>query len=135
MRKPRRNLSLVNDQSEAAEVRAQQSVDPTPAGAPAAKTTPAAPADDSPAVNSGPRHATLYYSLARLALLLVVAGLLYLVGARGFLLLVLAFLISGLLSFVVLAPLRDAMSARLARRLTRINNRIEESKTAEDELL
>lgn len=67
--------------------------------------------------------------------MIVVAGLLYLVGARGFLLLVLAFLISGLLSFVVLAPLRDAMSARLARRLTRINDRIEESKTSEDELL
>ena len=65
----------------------------------------------------------------------VVAGILYLVGARGFLLLLLAFLISGLISFVVLAKWREALSARLAERFTKINDKIEKSKTAEDDLL
>ena len=95
---------------------------------PAAETAPTAP-------HGAPRHAGLWYTAARVVLLAVVAGILYLVGARGFLLLVLAFLISGLISFVVLAKWREALSARIADRFTKINKKIETSKTAEDDLL
>ena len=45
-------------------------------------------------------RALLVYTGLRLLLLLAVGGLLYLTGARGFLLILLAFLVSGALSLV-----------------------------------
>ena len=56
------------------------------------------------------------YSLARLVLLFASAGVLYVTGARGLLLWVLAFVISGLLSLVFLRGLRGRMSESLAAR-------------------
>ena len=47
-------------------------------------------------------RATLAYTSARIVLLVVSAVLLYLVGARGLLLLALAFVVSGIASFVLL---------------------------------
>ncbi len=128
MRKRRRTLVVVTDDKSAAPATEPVGFDPS-------GETTTAEHDPASTVVSGPRHAGLLYTGARLVLLAVVAGILYLVGARGFLLLVLAFLISGLISFVVLAKWREALSARVAERFTKINNRIEKSKTAEDDLL
>jgi hypothetical protein len=58
----------------------------------------------------------LSYTVQRLLILFAVAGVLILLGARGLLLWALAFLISGVISLVVLRRQRDAISARLANR-------------------
>ncbi len=60
---------------------------------------------------------TLAYSSARIMLLVVSALLLYLAGARGLLLLVLACAVSGIASFVLLSRQRDVMSGALMARL------------------
>jgi uncharacterized protein (DUF58 family) len=83
---------------------------------------------------------TLAYTSARIVLLVVSVVLLYLAGARGLLLLALAFVVSGILSFVLLSKQRDVMSSAL---MTRIRNgrqraggfraRLEEGARAEDE--
>ncbi len=86
------------------------------------------------ALAAGPAHPVMLYTLARVALLAVTAGLLYLLGARSWLLLVLALLVSGLLSFIFLGKLRDAMSVRMDRRLTAARARREAAARAEDDL-
>jgi uncharacterized protein (DUF58 family) len=85
-------------------------------------------------------RATLAYTSARILLLVISVILLYLVGARGLLLLALAFVVSGIVSFVLLSKQRDVMSSAL---MTRIKNgrqravgfraRIEEGTRAEDD--
>ena len=62
-------------------------------------------------------RATLAYTSARIVLLVVSAVLLYLAGARGLLLLALAFVVSGIASFVLLSRQRDIMSGALLARL------------------
>jgi hypothetical protein len=90
----------------------------------------------------------LTYTSARLLLLVAAMGLLYLSGARGILLLALAFTVSALASYVLLSRQRDVMSAALARRLGRtgkagqakprrrrlaeLRSRLEEGARAED---
>ena len=74
----------------------------------------------------------LRYSLLRLLLFLVTAGVLWLLGMRGFVLLLVAILVSGFVSIVALRRPRDAASGALDRRLRRINERIESSAAAED---
>jgi hypothetical protein len=83
---------------------------------------------------------TLAYTSARILLLVVAVILLYLVGARGLLLLALAFLVSGIASFVLLSKQRDVMSSALVvrirngrQRVARFRARIEEGARAEDE--
>ena len=81
---------------------------------------------------------TLAYTSARIVLLLVSLVLLYLAGARGLLLLALAFLVSGIASFVLLSRQRDIMSGALMarlknRRATGFRARLEEGARAEDE--
>ena len=83
---------------------------------------------------------TLAYSSARILLLVVSIILLYLIGARGLLLLVLACLVSGIASFVLLSRQRDKMSGQLMNRLknskqrgTGFRARLEEGARAEDE--
>jgi TctA family transporter len=85
-------------------------------------------------------RATLAYSSARILLLVVALVLLYLAGARGLLLLALAFVVSGILSFVLLSRQRDVMSGALMARLRRgreraagFRARLEEGSRAEDE--
>ena len=83
-------------------------------------------------------RATLTYTSARIVLLVVSALLLYLAGARGLLLLVLAFLVSGIASFVLLSRQRDVMSGALLARLKNgraggIRARLEEGARTEDE--
>jgi hypothetical protein len=83
-------------------------------------------------------RATFAYATARILLLVVSVILLYLIGARGLLLLALAFVISGIASFVLLSKQRDrisgALSARLGRGpLAQFRARIEEGARAEDD--
>jgi len=85
-------------------------------------------------------RATLAYSSARILLLVVSIILLYLIGARGLLLLVLACLVSGIASFVLLSRQRDKMSGALMTRLKNSKQRaggfrarLEEGARAEDD--
>jgi hypothetical protein len=63
----------------------------------------------------GAARALLSYNVARLALLLAVLGVLYAVGLRGFPWLLAALLVSGLLSWFLLRPLRLAMGEGVER--------------------
>ena len=83
---------------------------------------------------------TLAYTTARILLFVVSTVLLYLIGARGLLLLALALLVSGIASFVLLSKQRDVMSSALTQRLARgraraadFRGRLEEGARAEDE--
>ncbi len=83
---------------------------------------------------------TLAYTSARILLLVVAMILLYLAGARGILLLALAFAVSGIASFVLLSRQRDVMSGALTARLkngrtrtTGLRARLEEGARAEDD--
>jgi Mn2+/Fe2+ NRAMP family transporter len=85
-------------------------------------------------------RATLAYTTARILLFVASVILLYLVGARGLLLLALACLVSGIASFVVLSRQRDRMSGALMgrikngpRRLAGFRARLEEGARAEDD--
>jgi uncharacterized membrane protein HdeD (DUF308 family) len=80
------------------------------------------------------------YTSARILLLVVAVVLLYLTGARGLLLLALAFLVSGIASFVLLSRQRDlisrAWSARIGSgrgRMAEFRARIDEGARAEDD--
>ena len=83
---------------------------------------------------------TLAYTSARILLLVISMILLYLAGARGLLLLALAFVVSGIASFVLLSRQRDIMSGALLARIKRgraraagFRTRLEEGTRAEDE--
>ena len=83
-------------------------------------------------------RATLAYTSARIVLLLVSVFLLYLAGARGLLLLALAFVVSGTASFVLLSRQRDIMSGALLARLRNrraagFRARLDEGARAEDD--
>ena len=85
-------------------------------------------------------RATLAYTSARILLLVVSMILLYLVGARGLLLLALAFVMSGIASFVLLSRQRDTMSGALTGRLrsrrqrvASVRARLDEGARAEDD--
>jgi len=84
-------------------------------------------------------RATIAYTSARILLLMVSMILLYLAGARGLLLLALAFVVSGIASFVLLSRQRDIMSGALMARIrngrnraVRFRARLEEGARAED---
>jgi cell division protein FtsW (lipid II flippase) len=78
-------------------------------------------------------RATLAYSAARVLLFAVMLGLLYLAGARGLLLVGLALVVSGIVSFVVLSPQRDAMSGAITSKISHFRQRLDEGTRAEDE--
>ncbi|MBN6055790.1 DUF4229 domain-containing protein [Nonomuraea sp. RK-328] len=62
----------------------------------------------------------LVYTLLRIVLFLVTAGLLYLLGLQNlFWLIVGSFLVSGVVSYVLLSKWRDAISARLTNKIDR----------------
>lgn len=77
-------------------------------------------------------RATLAYTTARILLFVAATGLLYLVGARGLLLLGLALLISGAASYVLLTRQREAMAGNLTKRLRTFRDRLDEGSRAED---
>jgi sensor domain CHASE-containing protein len=74
----------------------------------------------------------LIYSLSRLALFAATAGVLFLVGFRGFLVLALAILISGVISLVLLSRQRDAVSSAVTERASRIQRGLAEGAARED---
>lgn len=78
-------------------------------------------------------RSTLAYTAARILLFVISLILLYLVGAHGLLLIGLALVISGIVSFVVLSPQRDAMSSALATRIGSFRHRLDEGTRAEDD--
>ena len=81
----------------------------------------------------------LAYTSARIVLLVISVVLLYLAGARGILLLALAFVISALASYVLLSRQRETLAGALNRRLSRVTAkatefraRLEDGAAAED---
>jgi len=83
---------------------------------------------------------TLVYTISRILMLVTSLIVLYLIGARGLLLIALACLVSGIASFVLLSKQRDVMSGALMarirngqRRTTGFRARLEEGARAEDD--
>jgi len=76
---------------------------------------------------------TLAYTSARILLFIAALVLLYLAGARGALLLALAIVVSGVVSFIVLSRQRDQMSGALVSRLRNWRSRLDEGARAEDD--
>jgi hypothetical protein len=81
----------------------------------------------------------LAYTSARILILVAAMGLLYLAGAKGWTLLVLAIVVSALASYILLSRQRDVMSTALSRRLTKagakaaeFRARLDEGASAED---
>lgn len=74
----------------------------------------------------------LRYSVARLVLFLAALGLLYLTGLRGLPVVVLALVVSGIASFWLLSAQRDAMSATLHQRVSRVRKDLDDGTAAED---
>jgi hypothetical protein len=62
-------------------------------------------------------RATVSYTLLRLLMFFAVLVLVYFAGARGLLLVAIAVVISGVLSYLLLSRQRDAMSGALSTRL------------------
>ncbi|MGH3301381.1 MAG: DUF4229 domain-containing protein [Streptosporangiaceae bacterium] len=77
-------------------------------------------------------RATLSYTLLRVLLFFATALVLALFGVHGLTLLVLALIISSILSVPVLSKLRDRMSASLTRRVDGFHARLDEGTRAED---
>jgi NADH:ubiquinone oxidoreductase subunit 2 (subunit N) len=77
-------------------------------------------------------RATVAYTTARILLFVAAAGLIYLAGARGLLLIGLALLLSGAASYVLLSRQRDAMAGALSRRLGSFRSRLDDGARAED---
>jgi Mn2+/Fe2+ NRAMP family transporter len=76
------------------------------------------------------------YTTARILLFVFAVVLLYLVGARGLLLLALALVVSGIASYVLLSRQRDRMSGALMTRLGNwrgFKSRLDEGARMEDE--
>ena len=78
-------------------------------------------------------RATFAYTTARILIFVVSLIVLYLVGARQLLLIGLALVLSGIISFVLLSRQRDAMSTALASRITRFRRRLDAGARAEDD--
>ncbi len=76
---------------------------------------------------------TLFYTVLRLALFAVVFGLLFVAGARGFLLLALAILISGIVSYFALNSQRTAMAGAIGRKVTNFREQMDAGTKAEDD--
>jgi hypothetical protein len=75
---------------------------------------------------------TVRYSLARLGLFLGSLGLLYLLGLRDFLLVAMAIVTSGVLSYFLLTAPRVAMGMQLAARWRSRMNQLDRQARAED---
>ncbi len=78
-------------------------------------------------------RSTIAYTTARILLFVAATGVLYVIGARGLLLLGLALLVSGIASYVLLSRQRDAMSGALTARLGGVRGRISEFRTRLDD--
>jgi Protein of unknown function (DUF4229) len=74
------------------------------------------------------------YTSSRVAIFVVCMMILWLLGMKSLLLVAVAFLLSGLASFVLLSRQRDAMSSDVVERAARMKRRFNERLTAEDEV-
>ena len=99
--------------------------------------------DEQPHTDSTPvdevtpvRLGLLRYSIIRILIFGAVAGVLWLVGIRSnpLILVALALVISGFISLIALNRTRDAASVSVSSALSRMNDRIESSARAEDDL-
>ena len=79
-------------------------------------------------------RAILRYTAARLALFGLALGALFLLGARSWLLFLLALVLSGLVSYVLLSRQRDAMATVVSGRLQRLRREIDTGAASEDAL-
>jgi hypothetical protein len=77
-------------------------------------------------------RATLAYTLLRLLLFFAAALILALFGVHGITLLVVALIISSIISVPVLSRLRDRMSTALSGRIDKFGSRLDEGTKAED---
>jgi hypothetical protein len=102
---------------------------------------PADPADDSasqidaPVVGDGAiarQHPVFVYTMLRVAMLAAVGAVFYLLGVRGVWLILFAFLVSGLLSAVVLRRPREGAVLGFTSAYKGINARIDATTRAED---
>jgi Protein of unknown function (DUF4229) len=78
-------------------------------------------------------RAAFAYTAARFLIFAAVFGLLWVIGARGLLMVGLALLISGVISFVLLSRQRDAMSGAITSRIGNFRQRLDEGTRAEDD--
>jgi len=78
-------------------------------------------------------RATFSYTALRLGLFVVVFLVLYVAGARSILLLGLALVISGVISYFVLSPQRNAMAGAIGKRVGNFRNRLDAGTRAEDD--
>lgn len=76
--------------------------------------------------------AFIRYSTLRLALLIAVGAVLYLLGLHGVWLLAVALVLSGVLSLFVLDRQRDDLGRSVGNVFTRINERIDANTRSED---
>lgn len=81
----------------------------------------------------------LTYTVARLGLFAAAFGVVYLFGARSWVAVILAWLISGLASYVLLSKMRDKISASAVERMekrrgNRVSDRLEAAAAREDDL-
>lgn len=77
-------------------------------------------------------RATLSYTVLRLGLFAVVVLLLYLAGARTWLLLGGAILLSGVISYFALTAQRTAMAGAIGKRVSKFRARLDAGTRAED---
>jgi hypothetical protein len=89
--------------------------------------------DPGPEAHTAGGHPVLVYTGLRLAILVAVGGVLYLLGARGLLLLVFAFLISGLIAMVALRRPREGAAYGITSSVRKVNERIDAASRAEDD--
>jgi Protein of unknown function (DUF4229) len=77
-------------------------------------------------------RATLSYTLLRILIFFAVALILALFGVHGFTLIVVALIISMIISVPVLSRLRDRMSTSLANRIGRFSAKLDDGTRGED---
>lgn len=78
-------------------------------------------------------RATFSYTALRLGLFVVAFLLLYLAGARSILLLALAALVSGVISYFVLQRQRNAMAGAVSRRVGGFRQQLDAGTRSEDD--
>lgn len=91
--------------------------------------------DPAPAKGRTGAHPVLVYTLLRIAVLAGTGAVLYLLGLRGFWLLLFAFLLSGIASIFLLNRTREQAAGGVVNVVQKVNQRIESSAAAEDALV
>ncbi len=95
--------------------------------------TSAALGAPSPEIAFPKQHPVVMYTLLRLAILLAVGAVLYLLGLRELWLILLSFLVSGAISAFVLSRRREGAAFGITAAFRSVNARIDASARAEDE--